>query len=94
MQSGAIPDSSVTASSQNDQHPAHHGRLGGNRFWCSESEKSSYIQIHLPQKYNITAVSIEVKDSSKVGIGLFVLFYSTWVQYHAERVCDGHATSD
>ena len=94
MQSGAIPDSSITASSQNYQHPAHHGRLGKNRFWCSESERRSYIQIHLPQKYKITAVSIEVKDSSKVGIGLSVLFYNHWLGFHAERVFDSYATSD
>ena len=96
MQSGAILDSAIKASSQRDQqHPAHHGRLGRNSFWCSKNEKKiSYIEIDLPQEYKITVVSIEVQGGIKIGIGLFALFYSRWLQLHVDRVCDSHAIAD
>ena len=95
MQSGAIPDSAIKASSQRDQqHPAHHGRLGRNSFWCSKNEKTSYIEIDLPKEYKITAVSIAVQDRIKIGIALFALFYSKRLQFHVEKVCDSHAIAD
>ena len=96
MQSGAIPDSAIKASSQRDQqHSAHHGRLGGNSFWCPKNErKTGYIEIDLPKEYKITAVSIEVQDRIKIGIALFALFYSKQLQFHAEKVCDSHAIAD
>ena len=56
--------------------------------------KISYIEIDLPQEYKITVVSIEVQDGIKIGIGLFALFYSRWLQLHVERVCDSHAIAD
>ena len=94
MQSGVIPDSSIRASSQTGQHPAHHGRLGGTSFWCSKDEKTSFIEIDLPKEYKITAVSIEVQDRIKIGIGVYALFFNKAVEFHAERVCDSHTIAD
>ena len=82
-----IPDSSIRASSQTDQHPAHYGRLGGNKYWCSRNERESELVIDLPKKYKITAFTIEVKDHKDIRIiGLFGLISQTWIQYHAENV--------
>ena len=94
MQSGEIPDSAIRASSQTDQHPAHHGRLGRNSFWCSKDEKKSFIDIDLPKEYKITAVSIEVQDRIKIGIGVLALFFNKPILFHGERVCDSHTIAD
>ena len=94
MQSGEIPDSSIRASSQTDQHPAHRGRLGGKSFWCSKDERASFIDIDLPKEYKITAVSIEVQDRIKIGFGVSAVFFNKPVQFHAERVCDSHTIAD
>ena len=86
MSNRLIPDSSIRASSQRDQnHAAHHGRLGGNSYWCSKIESSGHMEIGLPKKYKITAVRIELQDSSNIR---WILLYShllrKWIHYHTE----------
>lgn len=86
MSSGAIPDSSIRASSQTDQHPAHHGRLGGNKYWCSRKERMSELRIDLSKKYKITALTIEVQDPKDISfIALLGSILQTWFQFDAQK---------
>jgi len=86
MSNGVILDSSIRASSQRDQnHAAHYGRLGGNSYWCSKNEGSSHMEIDLPKKYKITAVKIEVQDSSNIRwILLYSHFFQKWFDLYTE----------
>ena len=87
MESGKIPHTSIKASSQKFQHPAHHGRLGGGTYWCSEEEKSGFIQIDLPKKYKITGARIQLE--SKYNIKTIILkghIFEEWVNFHHEKV--------
>jgi len=86
MESGKIPDKSIKASSQKYQHPAHHGRLGGGTYWCSEEERSGFIQIDLPKKYKITGARIQLE--SKYNISVIVLkrqIFEEWATFHYEK---------
>ncbi|KAJ7375454.1 DNA damage responsive protein [Desmophyllum pertusum] len=85
MTSGDIPHKSIKASSEKDGHPARHGRLGGDSYWCSKEEGTSYIQIHLPRKYKITAVGIHFK--SKYNIRVIMLkaqVLNQWIDFHQQ----------
>ncbi|KAJ7383523.1 Sushi, von Willebrand factor type A, EGF and pentraxin, partial [Desmophyllum pertusum] len=87
MTSGDIPHKSIKASSEKDGHPARHGRLGGDSYWCSKKERTSYIQIHLPRKYKITAVGIHFK--SKYNIRVIMLkaqVLNEWRDLHQQTV--------
>ena len=87
MESGKIPDTSIKASSQKFQHPAHHGRLGGGTYLCTEEEKSGFIQIDLPKKYKITGARIQLE--SKYNIKAIILkgqIFKEWVVFHHEEV--------
>jgi len=57
------------------------------QYWCSKNERRSHMEIDLPKKYKITAVSLEVQDSSNIR---WVLLYShvlrKWIHYHTEYV--------
>ena len=88
MSNGLIPDSSIRASSQRDQrHAAHYGRLGGNAYWCSKNEISSHMEIDLPKKYKITAVTIEAQDISNIRwILLYTHLLRKWIHFHTEWV--------
>ena len=66
MQSRKIADTSIRASSYTAQHPAHHGRLGGDNYWCSEGGKTRFIEIYLPKKYKITEARIQLKSEYKI----------------------------
>ena len=66
MQSRKIADTSIKASSHTAQHPAHHGRLGGDNYWCSEGGKTHFIEIYLPKKYKITEARIQLKSEYKI----------------------------
>lgn len=82
-----IPDESIRASSQKDQHPAHHGRLGEDRYWCSKEEKISYIQINLPKTYKITGARIQLKSKYDIkDILLRGQFFNQWMIMHFEKV--------
>ena len=86
MESGKIPHTSIKASSQKFQHPAHHGRLGGGTYWCSE-EKQGFIQIDLPKKYKITGARIQLE--SKYNIKTIILkghIFEEWLNVHYEEV--------
>lgn len=87
MESGKIPDKSIKASSQKLKHPAHHGRLGGGTYWCSEEEKRGFIQIDLPKKYKITGARIQLK--SKYDIKFIFLrgqIFKEWITFRYEEV--------
>jgi len=88
MSNGLIPDSSIRASSQRDQqHAAHHGRLGGNTYWCSKIEGSSHMEIDLPKKYKITAVTIEAQGGSNIRwIMLYSHLLQKWIDFYTEHV--------
>jgi len=86
MESGKIPDKSIKASSQKFQHPAHHGRLDGGTYWCSEEEKKSFIQIDLPKKYKITGTRIQLKSKYKIkSIILKRQIFENWYYFHQEE---------
>ena len=91
MTSGEIPDKSITASSQTNQNPAHHGRLGSDTFWCSKDEGTSYIEIRLPKKYKITEARVQMKNIHKIrNIGLLGhLLEEEWKGYHYDWVTTG-----
>ena len=87
MESRKIPDTSIKASSQIAQHPAHHGRLGGDSYWCSEEGKADFIHIYLPKKYKITGARIQLKSEYKIkGIVLKGQILQDWVDFHYELV--------
>ena len=88
MSSGEIPDKSIRASTQTAQHPAHHGRLDRNSYWCSGNERRSHIEIDLPKQYKITAVAIEVSSNSDTikAIALYGHILQEWVSLHPKRV--------
>jgi len=82
-----IPDASIKASSHRVQHPAHHGRLGGDSYWCSEEGKADFIQIDLPKKYKITGARIQLKSEYKIkSIILKGQIFKTWLNSHYEKV--------
>ena len=88
MQSRKIPDTSIKASSYTFQHPPHHGRLGGDSYWCSAEEgKADYIEIDLPKKYMITTARVQLK--SEYNIIIIILkgkILKGWVNFHYEKV--------
>ena len=87
MESRKIPDTSIRASSHTARHPAHHGRLGGDSYWCSERGKAHYIEIDLPKKYKITAARIQLKSAYKIKtIILNGKILNEWVNFHYEKV--------
>ena len=87
MESRKIPDASIKASSHIVQHPAHHGRLGGDNYWCSEEGEADFIQIDLPKKYKITGARIQLKSEYKIrNIMLKSKIFKQWLNFHPEKV--------
>ena len=87
MESRKIPDTAIKASSQIAQHPAHHGRLGGDSYWCSEEGKAHFIHINLPKKYKITGARIQLKSEYEIkSIVLKGKILQDWVDFHYEQV--------
>ena len=87
MESRKIPDTSIKASSQRAQHPAHHGRLGEDNYWCSEEGKDHFIEIDLSKKYKITGARIQLKSEYKIrSIILKGKILNEWVNFHYEKV--------
>ena len=87
MKSGKIPDASIKASSHRVQYPAHHGRLGGDNYWCSEKREADFIQIDLPKKYKITGARIQFKSEYKIrNIMLKSKVFKSWLNFHHEKV--------
>ena len=87
MESRKIPDTSIKASSQRAQHPAHHGRLGEDNYWCSEEGKDHFIEIDLSKKYKITGARIQLKSEYKIrSIILQGKILNEWENFHYEKV--------
>ena len=87
MQSRKIADTSIKASSHTAQHPAHHGRLGGDNYWCSEGGKTHFIEIYLPKKYKITEARIQLKSEYKIkSIILKGQILKEFFIFHREKV--------
>ena len=61
MESGSIPDSKITASSEkNANTAAENGRLNSGSSWCAErSDSNPYLQIDLQTLHIICAVSTQ-----------------------------------
>ena len=87
MESRKIPDTSIKASSHKAKHPAYHGRLGGDSYWCSEEGKADFISIYLPKKYKITGARIEFKSEYEIkSIVLKGKILQNWLALHYEQV--------
>ena len=87
MESRKIPDTSIRASSQRAQYPAHHGRLGGDNYWCSEERNFHFIEIDFPKSYKITEARIQLKSAYKIrSIILKGKILNEWAIFHFEKV--------
>ena len=92
MESRKIPDTSIKASSHKAHHPAHHGRLGGYKYWCSEEGtdrlgEPEFIEIYLPKKYKITGARIQLKSKYKIkSIILKGQILKEWVNFNHYQV--------
>jgi len=86
MESRQIPDAFIKASSHRGKHTAHHGRLGGGNYWCSEEGYADFIQIYLPKKYKITGARIHLKSEYKIkAIILKGQIFKQWWNFHYEE---------
>jgi len=88
MESGAIPDSQITASSEiNANTPAKNGRLNAARSsWCaSTSESNPYLQIDLQTLHIVFAVSTQGNSQGDQLVETYTIQSSadgtTWVDY-------------
>jgi len=58
-------------------------RCNGDSFWCSEEEKTSYIEIRFPMKYKITGARLQLKRKYKIkNIILKVQLFDQWINLH------------
>ena len=77
----------MSASSQKELFPADHGVFGRDSFWCSEEEKTSYIEIRFLMKYKITGARIQLKRKYKIkDIILKVQLFDQWINMHYVKV--------
>ena len=89
MQSGSIPDDSITASSElNVSTPAKNGRLNytAGSSWCASTNDSSpYLQIDLQTLHIICAVSTQGNSQADDWVKTYTLQSSrdgkTWTNY-------------
>ena len=87
MESRKIPDRAIKASSHKAQHPAYHGRLGGDSYWCSEEGRDDFIHIDFPTKYKITGARIQLKSEYEIRrIVLRGKILQYWMDFHYEQV--------
>ena len=97
MRSGDIPDKYITASSQTAQHPAYHGRLGRDTYWCSNDERTSYIEIRLPKKYKITEARVQItkniENIKSIALQTDIL-PGLFINRHYEKVITNFKSSD
>ena len=80
---------SITASSQKELCPAHryNGVFGEDRFWCSEEEKTSYIEIRFPMRYKIIGARIQLLRKYKIkDIILKIQLFDQWINIHYVKV--------
>ena len=89
MSSGTIPNSNITASSeQSASTPAKNGRLNytSGSSWCARtSDTNPYLQIDLQTLYIICAVSTQGNSQADQWVKNFTLQLSTdgttWIDY-------------
>jgi len=87
MQSGSIPDSKITASSeQNANTAAKNGRLESGSSWCAgTSDSNPYLQIDLQTCHIICAVSTQGNSQAEEWVTNYILQSSIdgshWTNY-------------
>ncbi|XP_061416055.1 macrophage mannose receptor 1-like [Lethenteron reissneri] len=59
MESGAIPDSHITASSSASGCPANEARLHGNSWWSPNNNAGSWLQVDLGSVFQVTGISTQ-----------------------------------
>uniref|UniRef100_A0A8C5PHX3 F5/8 type C domain-containing protein n=1 Tax=Leptobrachium leishanense TaxID=445787 RepID=A0A8C5PHX3_9ANUR len=99
----SLPDTSFTASSQRDGHPAHAGRLNyispgtDLQGWSPETEeyqtpasRPSYLQIDLQQPWNLTGIVVQGSGASAAFITSFLVQFSMdQSNWHAYQELNG-----
>lgn len=90
MESGDIPDESITASSQLDSnHHPFFGRVHGLKAWCSAvGDDDPYIEIKLHEEHSITALSTQGSSADGIWSSKYRIEYHTggkWTQYKKVR---------
>jgi len=85
MESGSIPDSKITASSEKNGGTAAKGRLNSGSSWCAgTSDSNPYLQIDLQTLHIICAVSTQGNSQAE-----------DWVQnYTLQSSIDGSNWTD
>lgn len=84
-----ITDRSTTASSQKELCRAdrYHGVFGEDRFWCSEEEKTSYIEIQFSMRYKIIGARIQLLRKYNIkDIILKIQLFDQWINIHYVKV--------
>ena len=82
-----ITDKSMTASSQKEVCSGDHGVFGEDRFWCSEEEKTSYLELRFPTKYKIIGARIQLLRKYKIkDIILKIQIFDQWINIHYVKV--------
>lgn len=84
-----ITDRSTTASSQKELCPAdrYHGVFGEDRFWCSEEEKTSYIEIRFSMRYKIIGARFQLLRKYNIkDIILKIQLFDQWINIHYVKV--------
>ena len=95
MESGSIPDSDITASSENTA--AKNGRLNLGSSWCAAtSDSNQYLQIDLQTLHIICAVSTQGNSQADQWVKTYTLKLSkdgssvSWTDYKEDglvKVC-------
>ena len=77
MESGRIPDESITASSANsDDHAPSFARIDNDNAWCSAPEDGSpYIEILLDEQKLITAITTQGSSSDSSWVRKYEVKY-------------------
>ena len=88
MGNGFIPDEAITSSSETQHNPAHLGRLGGKRYWCSAgAESESHLEISLSKTQRITSAIVDlVRGQQNIGVALLAENGDTWHNLFVKKV--------
>eukprot|EP00058_Branchiostoma_floridae_P027369 XP_002612860.1 hypothetical protein BRAFLDRAFT_67190 [Branchiostoma floridae] len=86
MESGLIPDGSITASSNNDGSEPFRARLNGGGFWSPTiADRERWLQVDLSTITRVTGIIIQGNPTGGTWVTLFRLQYSTdgttWTTY-------------
>ena len=89
MSDGRIPDSSISASTEHAQYPAHRGRLDGYGAWCADAaDTSQWLQVDLGEVKEVMAVSMQGRLNDSWVTSFFFQFSAdeaTWYCYGHEE---------